>query len=89
MTYSFAKTPLKAAQAPLAAARGIQGTRAAAAVVLVGGVWFEGGGGGVWWVGGTATGIRGSASVSMPACGMGGRGRLFNGALWLVSVVEG
>lgn len=56
MAYSFAKTPLKAAQAPLAAASGIQGSWPMA-------VLFDGSGSG--W--GMAPGIRGSASVSMAA----------------------
>lgn len=60
MAYSFAKTPLKAAQAPLPAASGIQGSLPMVAVVLDG----EASSG---WVGLTASGIRGSASVSMAA----------------------
>ena len=54
-TYSFAKTPLKAAQAPLAAASGIQGSLAIVALFDDASGW------------GTAFGIRGSASVSMAA----------------------
>lgn len=54
IAYSFAKTPLKAAQAPLAAASGIQGS-----LPIV--VLFDGWG----WGWGSASGIRGSASVSM------------------------
>lgn len=60
VAYSFAKTPLNAAQAPLAAASGIQGSLA-----IVGP--FDGSGG-AW---GIASGIRGSASVSMAAAGVG------------------
>ena len=56
LAYSFAKTPLKAAHAPLAAASGIQGTLPIAVL------WD--GSGGAW---GIASGIKGSASVSMAA----------------------
>lgn len=59
--YSFAKTPLKAAQAPLAAARGIQGT-----FVLRAGVgWGDGDGDGDW---GMALGIRGSVGRCIVDC---------------------
>ena len=56
-TYSFAKTPLKAAHAPLAAASGIQGSW------LIVALRFDGAGDAC----GTAPGISGSASVSMAA----------------------
>ena len=52
-TYSFANTPLKAAHAPLAAARGIQGSLLGRAVDLD------------CEVRGTASGMRGSAAGSM------------------------
>lgn len=55
MGYSFAKTPLKAAQAPLAAARGIHGT-----FVLTGLVGCDDGG--------MASGIRGSATDAIVGC---------------------
>ena len=64
--YSFAKTPLKAAQAPLAAARGIQGSLELVELGLREGEEE----------GGIASGMRGSAAESM--VGEGGRwGKLY------------
>lgn len=77
MAYSFAKTPLKAAQAPLAAASGIQGS-----LPIV--VLFDGSG----WAWGTASGIRGSASVSMAAEVDGGGWRILRRAM-MVSAFAG
>lgn len=57
MSYSFAKTPLKAAHAPLAAASGIQGILAVGLGLTVGlGESVDGG---------IASGIKGSASACM------------------------
>lgn len=67
VAYSFAKTPLKAAQAPLAAASGIHGSLP----MVVVGFWDRGASSG--WVGFIASGMRGSASVSM-AAGVDGEG---------------
>lgn len=61
-SYSFAKTPLKAAQAPLAAARGIQGIFVLRGVECGGG---DGDGDGNW---GMALGIRGSVGGCMVGC---------------------
>ena len=61
MTYSFANTPLKAAQAPLAAASGIHG--------IVVDVEDGGDGLGVGFWDSDASGIRGSASVSIMPVG--------------------
>ena len=74
IAYSFAKTPLKAAQAPLAAASGIQGI----AVDFAGAE-------GAW---GIASGIRGSASVSMVA-GVDGDGGGFYSAPWFWRGLDG
>lgn len=58
--YSFAKTPLKVAQAPLATAMGIHGRRGG-----------EGEGMPPRWTGGKASGIEGSVAASMVLLGGG------------------
>lgn len=62
-SYSFAKTPLKAAHAPLAAARGIQGIFGSRGGLRWGD--GDGDGGGDW---GMALGIRGSVGGCMVGC---------------------
>lgn len=82
VAYSFAKTPLKAAHAPLAAASGIQGSLAIAVVV------FEGETSSSGWVGLIASGMRGSASVSMAAEVDGDGLRILRRAM-VVDVLQG